>query len=627
MLASCGSLSGSETIETISASRPAPLSQAIVADLSNKIPPDRINTLPRKKAAEGIRALEKNDLQAASQAFNQALRMDVQNSYLQFLNGLTYHLMAVQGNGEKFRLAEQGYVLAAQFDKSIWLAPFYQGLLHIDQKQWPEAQEQFARAALIKPDEPDVLYHLAQSSYYAGQPERAYAILARLGKQDKDAGQSARTNRGLAVTTAALGQFADAQKHLASYQKVVSDAESVGQLRARLEGWKDLYGSMEREQKSKPTPQRQSQFIEPDSSFVRPEPVPPPEPMQSAPPEAAFAETEMVMVDVVLIGTEADETDTRGLNLLSGLRLQFGNPLAPNPAALSVSWNRAEDRAAPDGLSDVKTLIRAIQIPSISYSLNIFNSLDSRSEVIAKPTLTALVGEPSKFFSGVDVNAAAVSGADGDSVAIQKQIGVSLEVTPQLLPNDMVKLKVKAERTFLTTPSQSVVFQFRLDTTKTSVDANVAMRFGQTLLLSGLMERADESHRDGVPGLQDVPVVQYGVSRRQKREYSKSVLILLTPRRPNYFGGAGPIDTGGGKSLSEGQRFGNYPTRNGAIGQFERRYRHWFTLPPNYAAIFRHLQFSQLYNEFRTGDFDLERWDYSQPHSRRLTRALRYLYY
>jgi len=622
-LAACGTVLNSYTD---SETKPATLSQAILSDLSDKIPVDRINTLPRQKAAEGIKALEQNNLPAASAAFNQALRMDVQNSYLQFLNALTYHLMAVHGNGENFPLAEQGYVLAAQFDKSNWLAPFYHGLLYVDQKQWPEAQEQFARAALIRPDDPDVLYQLAQASYYTGQPDRAYAILSRLGEQDKEAKQSPRTARGLAVTTAALGRFADAQKHLASYQDVANDAESASQLRARLEGWKDLYDSMERGGKSKPQSRRQSQFIEPDSRFVQPDSRRQSENSQDVPPQAAFAETDMVMVDVVLIGTEADESDTRGLNLLSGLRLQFGNPLAPNPAALSLSWNRSHDRAAPDGLSDVKTLIRAIQVPSISYSLNIFNSDDSRSEVIAKPTLTALVGEPSKFFSGVDVNAAAVSGAAGDSVAIQKQIGVSLEVTPHVLPNDMVKLKVKAERTFLTTPSQSVVFTFRLDTTKTSVDANVAMKFGQTLLLSGLMERADESHRDGVPGLQDVPVVQYAFSQRQKREYSKSVLILLTPRRPNYFGGAGVDGMRGGKSLNGKPAYGKSP-HTGAIDQFERRYRHWFALPPNYVSIFRHLQYSQVYNEFRTGDFELERWDYSQPHSRRLKRALRYLYY
>ena len=113
-LAACGSVLNNYTV---SETQPATLSQAILSDLSDKIPTDRINTLPRQKAAEGIKALEQNNLPAASHAFNQALRMDVQNSYLQFLNALTYHLMAVHGNGENFPLAEQGYVLAAQFDK------------------------------------------------------------------------------------------------------------------------------------------------------------------------------------------------------------------------------------------------------------------------------------------------------------------------------------------------------------------------------------------------------------------------------------------------------------------------------------------------------------------------------
>jgi len=65
----------------------------------------------------------------------------------------------------------------------------------------------------------------------------------------------------------------------------------------------------------------------------------------------------------------------------------------------------------------------------------------------------------------------------GDSVSIDKEIGVKLEVTPDVLPNDMLKLRVFAERTFLTQPSRSVEFQYRLDTTKTSVNATVAMKY------------------------------------------------------------------------------------------------------------------------------------------------------
>ena len=55
------------------------------------------------------------------------------------------------------------------------------------------------------------------------------------------------------------------------------------------------------------------------------------------------------LVDVVMIGTEADEADTRGVNLLSGLRLQFGNPLAPNPAV-----SASTTRTSREGSSSVR---------------------------------------------------------------------------------------------------------------------------------------------------------------------------------------------------------------------------------------------------------------------------------
>ncbi|MBT3770205.1 MAG: hypothetical protein HOF85_10145, partial [Acidiferrobacteraceae bacterium] len=39
-----------------------------------------------------------------------------------------------------------------------------------------------------------------------------------------------------------------------------------------------------------------------------------------------------------------------------------------------------------------------------------------------------------------------------------------------------------------------------------------------------------EHNRDGVPGLQDAPFLQYFFSQRDISEFQKSVLILLTPR-------------------------------------------------------------------------------------------------
>ena len=54
-------------------------------------------------------------------------------------------------------------------------------------------------------------------------------------------------------------------------------------------------------------------------------------------------------------------------------------------------------------------------------------------------------------------------------------------------------LKVVAERTFLTAQNTtSITVSQRIDTSKTKVSATVNMKFGETIILSGLSEK--ETH-------------------------------------------------------------------------------------------------------------------------------------
>jgi Flp pilus assembly secretin CpaC len=180
----------------------------------------------------------------------------------------------------------------------------------------------------------------------------------------------------------------------------------------------------------------------------------------------------------------------------------------------------------------VFSIIRTLTVPGISYSLNIINSADNQSKILAKPSLMALSGQKSVFFSGVNINAAATSGGTGDSVSIEKEIGVRLEVTPEFLSPGKVRLEVKAERTFLTDPSSSVVFDYRLDTTKTLVTSFVVLNMGETLVLGGLTEQEDTDILDGVPGLKNMPGLSVLFSEKIERRFKKSITILLTPRAP-----------------------------------------------------------------------------------------------
>jgi hypothetical protein len=194
----------------------------------------------------------------------------------------------------------------------------------------------------------------------------------------------------------------------------------------------------------------------------------------------------MVIVDVVIIQTDETVGTAKGFNLLRGLQLNFGLPASVTG---TPAWSRSTSIVTDPAKGTPSAITRQVSLSGLSYSLNIFNATGQRNEILARPTIVAMADQVSEFFAGVEVTAAAVGSGNvgGQAVQIQKQIGVSLAVKPAFLPDGRVQLAVQAERTFIKTPSSDVIFSFRLETSKTRVNSNVVMRYGETLILSGLI--------------------------------------------------------------------------------------------------------------------------------------------
>lgn len=182
---------------------------------------------------------------------------------------------------------------------------------------------------------------------------------------------------------------------------------------------------------------------------------------------------------------------------------------------------------------------------------------------------------------------------------MQKEVGVKLAVTPEALDGDLLRLHVVAERTFLTDPSNSVVFEFRLDTTKTNVNATVTMRYGETLILGGLAERETSRSSDGVPGIMDVPGLNLFFSERSERFFERSILILMTPRRPQYTRQAEDKREQTREKLSDLER---------DLERLSSRHEDWYTPRPTFSEIFDGLQSREFFEEFRIGDMTILPW-------------------
>lgn len=559
---------------------------------------------------ETRRAIKANDLDGASRAANAALKLDITDPELQYLNGYTYHLMAAAGDKTKLELAEQGLKLALKFAPGHLASRYQLGLMYMDQRRYSLAQAHFAAVALHRAEDPRVLYNLAASSYYARDPQTAEAALNRLAQVAPDFASEPFVLKAQALTKAALDDDEGARSFLDIYSGKVADDAETRTLQARVRSWSSFY---EHDAKTilaqfNPYGGQDSnpyggQSADPYGSYSSGQPAQTDNAFgaDASSGMAAAGQPEMVVVDVVLIGTQEDIRETRGTNLLNGLQLQFGDPLTGTPG-FSFGSNTIKDNLASGLAENTQTITRSINIPAVTYSLNIANSADANNEILAKPSLVAQSGQTSEFFSGTEILAAAVSGGDGDSVSVQKEVGVKLAVTPEALDDDLLRLHVVAERTFLTDPSNSVVFEFRLDTTKTNVNATVTMRYGETLILGGLSERETSRSVDGVPGIMDIPGLNLFFSERSERHFERSILILMTPRRPQYTRQAEANREQTRENLSDLER---------DLERLSSRHKDWFTPRPTFSEIFDGLQSREFFEEFRIGDLKILPWNHA----------------
>ena len=565
----------------------------------------------------GIGKMRENKLKEASRLINLALKMDITNGDLQLLNGFAYHLMSKAGDATKLDLAEQGYKQALRFEPGNLAAQYQLGHLYMDQRRYTLAQGNFAAVAQHHADDPFVLYSLATASYYARDPRTAEAALNRLLEIDPQKLEEPHVLKAMSLSLSAMNDTSKAKEFADYFRQQAADKTDILSLERRIKGWNHFYetdakilkaqytsnpystsnntspygnGSSNNGAYSQSNPygnsQSGSQFYDQgneNSSFGE---------------SNQFNDPSMVVVDVVLIGTQEDVRDTRGVNLLNGLQLQFGDSLTGQPG-FSFGSTITKDSLGTGLAQKTQTITRLISIPAVNYSLNIANSADASNKVLAKPSLVAQTGQTSEFFSGTEILAAAVSGGNGDSVSVQKEVGVKLAITPEILPDDMIRLHVVAERTFLTDPSNSVVFEFRLDTTKTNVNSTVTMKFDETLILGGLSERETSKSADGVPILMDIPVLNMVFSQRTEREFERSVLILLTPRRPHYARQAHD---------RREQTIEKLTPHEQEIERLEQRHKNWFSPRPAFNDIIESLQDQIFFEEFRTGDVEVLSW-------------------
>jgi type IV pilus assembly protein PilQ len=152
-------------------------------------------------------------------------------------------------------------------------------------------------------------------------------------------------------------------------------------------------------------------------------------------------------------------------------------------------------------------------------------------EVISQPKVVTADKETAKILKGSEVPYREAS-SSGAATTSFKQAALSLEVTPQITPDNRVIMEVKVTKD---APdfSNAAASQGVPAISKNEVNAKVLVADGETIVIGGVFTNTQSKSVDKVPFLGDIPYLGTLFRRDVVRDSKSELLIFLTPRIMN----------------------------------------------------------------------------------------------
>jgi general secretion pathway protein D len=164
---------------------------------------------------------------------------------------------------------------------------------------------------------------------------------------------------------------------------------------------------------------------------------------------------------------------------------------------------------------------------------------DGRTNVLANPRIRVKNKEKARIHIGdrvpvITTTAAATGGFVSESVTYL-DVGLKLEVEPQIFLEDEVGIKVGLEvsnivREVRSTTSTSGGGSLTYQIGTRNATTNLRLRDGETQVLAGLISDEDRRTADRVPGLGDLPIAGRLFSSTRDTTTRSEIVLLITPR-------------------------------------------------------------------------------------------------
>ncbi len=148
---------------------------------------------------------------------------------------------------------------------------------------------------------------------------------------------------------------------------------------------------------------------------------------------------------------------------------------------------------------------------------------------LAEPSLVSLSGQTASFLAGGEFPYP-VSNSDGQVQVEFKEYGVRLNLTPTILSENSIMLKVAPEVSdldFTSGVESGGVSVPSLRVRRT--DTTIQLAPGESFIISGLVSRNTYNNVDKVPGLGDIPILGALFRSTRFEQEDKELIMVVTP--------------------------------------------------------------------------------------------------
>ena len=157
----------------------------------------------------------------------------------------------------------------------------------------------------------------------------------------------------------------------------------------------------------------------------------------------------------------------------------------------------------------------------------------SDANVLSTPQILTTDNQKAKIVVGQNVpfptGSTVATGSQTVRTIERKDVGITLEITPQILEGDRVRLDIRQEISSVVDTTETVLVDLGPSTNKREASTSVIVDNQQPVVIGGLIKDDIKKTESKIPLLGDIPLLGWLFKFQSKRIEKTNLLIFLTP--------------------------------------------------------------------------------------------------